>query len=500
MIEEIGTRSSFGLDDYGAVPHLANAVQELREEARVLAPKLAGATVWMVNSAAQGGGVAEMLPRVVGLLNELGVRTRWAVIGSDRADFFSLTKHIHNLIHGSGDPALSEQDRALYDQVSRSLADELAPQIAPNDVLAVHDPQPAGMGRFVKEKTGVRAIWRCHIGVAEDTPETRAAWDFLQPHVTPYDHAIFSAPEYIPRYLGAAVSIIHPGLDPFSHKNRDLSTHKLVGILVDAKLLPAYGPVIAPPFDAPAARLQPDGSFRPAVEPEDIGLLFRPIVTQVSRWDRLKGFRPLLEAFVELKSNAHAWAGRYEGRERRTLELVRLVLAGPDPLSIQDDPEAVEVFHEICRLYRGLEPALQKDVVILSLPMSSLKHNALMVNALQRCATLIVQNSLREGFGLTATEGMWKRVAVVASNATGLRQQIRHGIDGFLVDNPEDSTVIAHALERLLSRPREREDFGRHAQRRVHSEFLVFTQLRRWLRVLAQVVDPRRATPSPTAG
>jgi trehalose synthase len=263
-------------------------------------------------------------------------------------------------------------------------------------------------------------------------------------------------------------------------------------------LLPAYGPLLTPPFDEPALRLQPDGEFRAATLPDDIGLLFRPIVTQISRWDRLKGFRPLLEGFVLLKKTLRQRLERHGGREPRALELARLVLAGPEPAAIKDDPEGQEVFQDLCKIYSELEPEVQADVVLLSLPMSSRKNNALMVNALQRCSTVVVQNSLREGFGLTATEAMWKRIAVLASSACGLRQQIRHGIDGHLLPDPLDVSNIADVLEELLTHPHVRENYARTAQRRVHDDFLIFIQLRHWLRVLAGAVDRRHsARPGP---
>jgi trehalose synthase len=493
MIEEVAVRHTATLEDYAAVAHLSRAVAELRQEAAAIAPALHGRTVWMVNSTAQGGGVAEMLPRIVTLLGELGVHTRWLVIATDNPQFFPLTKRIHNLLHGSGDPNLGAAERAVYDAVSAEFAAELRARIGPDDVLVVHDPQPAGAGARLKADLGMRAIWRCHIGLDVDTVETRAAWSFLAPDVTAYDHAVFSAPEYIPPILADRASLIHPGIDPFSHKNRDLSIHKLVGILTDARLLPGYGPVLAPPFVSPAARLQPDGSFAPATAPGDLGLLFRPIVTQVSRWDRLKGWRPLLDGFVELKRRPIIVPSQ---RERRTQELVRLVLAGPDPSSVADDPEAGEVFRELCQVYMSLEPELQSQVALLSLPMTSVKENALMVNVLQRCATLVVQNSLQEGFGLTATEAMWKRVAVLASPACGLRQQVRPGIDGHVLSSAGDAHEIADALEALLADQRRREAYARSAQRRVHDEFLVFTQLSRWLRVLHRVIRSETAAPS----
>jgi trehalose synthase len=495
MIELVDVDTLPDLEDYAQVAQLTAAVRELRSEASVLAPRLAGRRVWMVNSTAQGGGVAEMLPRMVTLLNDLGVTTHWAVINTDRQEFFSLTKRLHNLIHGSGDPELGAEDRALYETVSHELAAEFRGMLHPRDILVIHDPQPAGMGAALKREIGLPCIWRCHIGLDDQNAQTRAAWEALEADVRAYDHSVFSAPEYIPSYLSGHVSIIHPALDPFSHKNRELSVHKLVGILANARLAPEIHPVMTDAFEAPATRLQADGTFQPALLPEDIGLLYRPIVTQISRWDKLKGWPSLLEAFVLLKR--HAKRHRRSPREQRALELVRLVLAGPEPEAVQDDPEAVGVLKDLIDAYQRLEPELQRDVVLLSLPMGSRKSNALMVNALQRCSSIVVQNSLREGFGLTVTEAMWKAVSVLGTTACGIRHQIRHGIDGVLNPHPEDRQAIADALESMLTDPLLRMLYARRAQRRVHEAFLVFTQIAAWLRVLTDTIDPSRYSSPP---
>ena len=497
MIEQIEIPKLPGLDDYANVAQLTYTVQELRSEASILAPRLKGRRVWMINSTAQGGGVAEMLPRLVSILSEVGVETHWLVMNTDRSEFFVLTKRLHNLIHGSGDPTLTESDRALFDSVSREVAAALAPLISPEDVLIVHDPQPAGAGALLKKQLGVQCIWRCHIGLDSDLPQTHAAWDFLKPYISNYDHTVFTAPEYIPDYLAGNVSIIHPAIDPFSHKNREVSTHKLVGILANASLVTEYHPVVSPAFEAQAMRLQPDGTFAPATTPEGFGLMYRPIVTQVSRWDKLKGWEPLLEGFIALKSKKHP--DSIDPKGRRALDLVRLVFAGPEPAAVADDPEAVEVLDQLCRRFMSLPSEIQKDIALLSLPMGSRKQNALMVNALQRCTSVVVQNSLREGFGLTVTEAMWKRVAVLGSTACGIRQQIRHGVDGYLNDAPDEPQAIAEALEHLLVDPNTRMQYARHAQRRVNDEFLVFVQAAKWLRVIDTVAEPKRYSRPPTA-
>lgn len=486
MIKEIKVEPRWTLGDYDTVSHLVDLVRALRIEASILVPALRNRTVWMVNSADKGGGVAEMLPQMVTLLTSLGVPTRWIVIGSDKPEFFRLTKRIHNLIHGIGEPGIDASDRALYEAVSRENAEDLKPLVKPDDILVIHDPQPLAMGAFLKLDTNVRAVWRCHIGLDEYRPTTRSAWQFLRPYAEPYDLSVFSAPEYIPDYLAGRATIIHPGLDPFSHKNRDLSPHKLVGVLCNAGLKHTFHPVLTPPFNEPVERLRPDGSFAPTDGEEDIGLLYRPIVTQISRWDGLKGFMPLLAGFIKMKEFLANSRYNLTSRDRRRIELVRLVLAGPDPGSVPDDPEAYEVLGELVDFYKRMSPEHQADVAILKLPMTSRKTNALMVNALQRCSTVVVQNSIQEGFGLTATEAMWKGVPILGTRAYGLRQQIRNSIDGVLIQNPEDPDEIARRLDGVLRDVKRRLVMSRSAQQRVHDEFLIFTQLCHWLRALSR--------------
>jgi trehalose synthase len=488
-MELISLRKTITLEGYAAFAHLTRAVQDLRAEAATLVPRLKNRSVLMVNSAAHGGGVAEMLPMQVLLLRELGVNVNWAVIGSDKPEFFRLTKRLHNLIHGAGDAQLGPAEKSLYDEVSHANAAELRAHLKSQDILIIHDPQPLGAGALLKQELSLRAIWRCHIGLDEHNDATRAAWGFLKPYAVVFDHAVFSAPEYIPDFLAGRATIIHPAIDLLSHKNRELHPHKLTGILCNSGLTKTDAPILTSPFPACAQRLHPDGTFGPATRPDKIGLLFRPVVTQVSRWDRLKGFRPLMEGFVRYKLCPPSSRNNLHAHHNRRREIVRLVLAGPDPASIQDDPEAQEVLAKLCDYYRSLPANCQKDIVLLTLPMASRKHNALMVNALQRCSTVVAQNSLREGFGLTATEAMWKSVPVLGSHACGLRQQIRDGVDGRLVRQPEDPDEIAATLDAMLQNPQTLEEWGRNARLRVHNEFLIFNQLGRWLRLLTKVTS-----------
>jgi len=478
------------LADYASVASLVGAVGQLRAEAAEAAAPLAGRTVWMINSTAQGGGVAELLPAQIAILRDVGVNVRWIVIESDEPGFFVLTKRLHNLIHDVGAPHPDAADRRLYEAVSRRNAEAIRPVLAPGDIVLVHDPQPLGVGAMLRAMLDVRLIWRCHIGIDEDSVNTAAAWAFLRPYAAAYDDMVFSLAEYAPGWARPHATVIHPSIDPLTHKNRDLSLHKLVGILCDAGLAAPHWPLLETPFPDQARRLRPDGGFAPASSPEDIGLLARPIVTQVSRWDRLKGFAPLLDAFVALKTGRVGAPPRDRRHERR-LAMTRLVLAGPDPAAIQDDPEARSVLDELARRYRELPLSVQPDVAILTLPMQSRKHNALMVNALQRASDIVVQNSLREGFGLTVSEAMWKRTAVLGSRqAAGVRLQVRDGVDGRLVDDPTDTDALAVLLHDMLGDSDRIERWGRNAQRRVHDEFLVFGELCRWLRLFA--TSPRR--------
>lgn len=487
-MKRVGIARSSRLADYAAVASLASVVEALAAEGRRIAPRLEGRTVWMVNSTAEGGGVAEMLPTLVSLLRDLGIAAEWAVIGSDDPRFFRLTKRIHNLIHGRGDPSLGRAERELFEAVNRRNAEVLRSSVRPGDILVVHDPQPMPLASILKAELELRAIWRCHIGLDEETPVSRAAWGFLAPYTEAYDQAIFSAPEYVPEFLAGRATLISPAIDPLTVKNRDLHLQRVVDILAGSGLAAGFPTGAVDPFPDVAQRLQPAGLFAPAHLTGDIGLLGRPVITQISRWDRLKGYGALLEAFARLKATLAERNGR-SPRHRRCLERVRLVLAGPDPESIQDDPEGQEVLDELRRAYVDLPSAIQQDVAIITLPMRSRRANALMVNALQRSSTIVAQNSLREGFGLSITEAMWKRVPVLTnSRACGPRHQVRDRLDGWVVSDPEDTRELAEAMDTMLADTAAWEAWGDSARRRVHEHFLVFRQVQNWLRLLAGMV------------
>jgi trehalose synthase len=496
IVEPAERQDQQTLEDYAADTKFAAVVSNLQAEAQHLRPRLEGRTIWMVNSTAQGGGVAEMLPRMLALINELGVDARWAVITTERQPFFQLTKRLHNLIHGDARAGIdfTADDRQLYEAVNEDNFASFKEHLGPDDLVVIHDPQPLPLGKMIADRLGLTVLWRCHIGLDARTEATRAAWRFLRPQLDSYRHAIFSVPEYIPSFLAGRASIIYPAIDPLSQKNRDLPMHKVVGIFCNSGLQVPYEPVVPADYEQKVQQVTPGGTTR---VPGELGLLFRPYLLQVSRWDRLKGWTPLLEGFTRLKQELHTpRSDALQGWPRRRIELVRLVLAGPDPDSIADDPEGLGVLEEIRRRYLQLRPELQRDVALLLLPMKSLRENALIVNALQRCATVIAQNSLQEGFGLTATEGMWKHVPILGSYACGIRQQVRDGIDGLLSQSAEDPDEIAMHMRTLLVDPALRQLMGRSAQRRVYDEFLVFRQISRYLQLLSQMVGRDEVTGS----
>jgi trehalose synthase len=485
MIKLVEPTNTATLDDYSAHSHLASAVQDLREKAVDARRNINGRSVLMINSTAQGGGVAEMLPQLVGILQELGIKTRWAVMEVEDPAYFRLTKRLHNMIHGNGNGhELNADDRRLFEHIGETNLEALHKTLFPNDILVIHDPQPLSLGALLKKQLNLPAVWRCHIGLDEECPSTQAAWEFLEPYAQIFDHSVFSASEYVPYYLYNRSSIIHPAIDPLSFKNRYHRAERLTSILVNAGLAKSMEPTLANPFPEQPQRLQSDGTFGPANIPDEIGFLYRPTITQVSRWDRLKGFQPLLEGFVLLKKSLNGGNGDSNSRRCRRIEILRLILAGPDPNSIQDDPEGCEVLKELCAAFTRLEPEIQRDVVMLTLPMNSRRDNAFMVNALQTASSIVIQNSIREGFGLTLTEAMWKGTPVVGTSACGLRQQIHDRVHGRVVHDPEDPEEVAQVLRDIICADEELNNWSRNAQARVHQEFLIFSQVRRWLQIL----------------
>ena len=401
------------LDDYRSIVGAAPI-----DALRFLAKELKGKTIKMVNSTAVGGGVAEMLNRIVPLLSELEIPTHWEVITGGN-DFFEVTKAFHNALHGS-EYELTQGARDIYLMYNEQ---NLQRMQFGEELVVIHDPQPAALIR-ARNKTAAKWVWRCHIDLSNPHPEV---WEFLRPFVEQYDAAIFSSQSFarqlpIPQYL------FYPCIDPLSEKNKEL-----------------------------------DDSFIQKVC-DDFGIdRTRPIVTQVSRFDRLKDPVGVVQAYKLAKKYVDC----------------QLVLAGG---GAKDDPEGAVVLQEV-KEAAGDDP----DIMILDLP----PWCALEINALQRASTLIVQKSIREGFGLTVTEALWKGKPTIAGAVGGIPNQVIHKLTGVLVHSVEG---CAYQIRYLLTHPEFARRIGTAGREHVRESFLMTTNVKRWL-LLYRILEGSKPVP-----
>jgi trehalose synthase len=442
------------------------------EEARRL---LDGHVVWNVNSTARGGGVVELLRPLVAYARGAGVDTRWMVI-EGTTEFFAVTKRVHNRLHGSlgdGGP-LDENARRIYEEVLAENLAQFIDRVHPNDVVILHDPQTAGLVHEL-HAAGALVIWRCHVGL--DTPNDLAldAWAFLQPYLLDADAYVFSREAFAWDGLDRQkIVIIAPTIDVFSPKNVDLDAETVRSILLVSGLV-AGAKLPAPPT-FPGQDGTPGRVERRARMFEDEPLQERdPVVLQVSRWDALKDPIGVIEGFarhVPAETGAH------------------LVYAAPAVEAVSDDPEGAQVMRDALAAREALPAEARRRVHLATLPMDDLSENAIMVNALQRHARVIVQKSLAEGFGLTVAEAMWKARPVVASRIGGIQEQITDGETGILLDDPRDLQAYGAAVVALLMDPERAEEIGRRARERVRDRFIsvrslldYFALIRRFLLV-----------------
>jgi trehalose synthase len=416
---------------------------------------LRGCTVWNVNSTATGGGVAEMLQVLVGYILGGGVAVRWLVIAGDR-EFFSVTKRIHNRLHGfPGDGgALGDRETAAYDAVLAANATAIVAQVRVGDIVLLHDPQTAGLTAALKA-AGAMILWRCHGGTEATNQWTQEAWGFLRPHLAACDGFIFTRRAYVPAWIPMdRVSIIPPSIDPFSPKNQELPEVERLRILAimgvfDGAASPAASFTRRDGSTGHVTRqasIVADGPLDPAA----------PLVIQVSRWDHLKDMSGVMAGF----------AARVVGHSDAQLALV-----GPEVDYVNDDPEGREVLEQCIEAWSVLSSRERRRIRLLVLPMDDVDENAVMVNALQRHATVVVQKSLAEGFGLTVAEGMWKAKAVVASAVGGIVDQVAPGT-GVLLDDPSDLDGFGDTLASLLDRPEDIARLGENARRHVLEGFV----------------------------
>jgi trehalose synthase len=435
---------------------------------------LAGRTIWNVNSTATGGGVAEMLEVLVGYVNDLGVPAGWLVITGD-AEFFAITKRLHNQIHGAvaGGP-LGAAEAGHYTRLLAANAVELLGQVRPGDAVLLHDPQTAGLaGPLVR--AGARVVWRCHIGVDWENDATRAGWDFLRPHLAPAHAYVFSRRDYVPSWLPRGkVSIIPPSIDPFSPKNQDLDAATVRAILTRLGVLDGAAPQV------PARFVRRDGDLDTVTRPASITGEDRPgpddpVLLQVSRWDRLKDMAGVMRGFAEYVVPG---GGAY------------LILAGPMVSGVSDDPEGAAVYGECLLQWHDLPPPARARILLVTLPLDDVDENAAMVNALQRHATVITQKSLAEGFGLTVSEGMWKARPVIGSAVGGIIDQIAEGT-GLLLPDPTDLRAFGRAASLLLSDQAQATRLGLAAQAYVREHYLGDIHLMRYAQLIGSLITQR---------
>lgn len=376
--------------------------QSLIDDLRLIAGKLKGKVIQQVNSTAVGGGVAEILNRMIPLLRELGVDTRWDVIKGGQ-QFFEVTKKFHNVLHGKQEEILPS-DFEIFMDVSRKNIEEMNIY---GDVVFIHDPQPIAL---VNKKSDNKWIWRCHIDVSN--PD-KIVWEFLKGFIANYDAAVFSAPSFSKK-LSARQFLISPSIDPLSDKNKDLPQETIDGVLSKYNIS------------------------------KD-----KPIITQISRFDRLKDPIGVIETYKLVKKYIDC----------------RLILAGG---GATDDPEGVQVIEEVKEMAGN-----DKDIHILLL-----SQNDIEVNALQRASDVIMQKSLKEGFGLTVSEALWKAKPVVASAVGGIPLQISHKYSGLLCHSVEGA---AFAVKQLLNSPEYAKKLGENGKEHIKNNFLITRHIKEYM-------------------
>ena len=392
--------SSIHLTDYEPI-----VGRQPLEELYLLAEGLKGRRIKMVNSTAVGGGVAEILNRLIPLLNDLSIPTQWTVIKGGE-DFFEVTKRIHNALHGE-QISFPSTMKDIFLEVSR---ENLKYIDLDQDVIVIHDPQPIVYieGR---EKTQAKWVWRCHIDISNPNEEV---WDFLRGYVEKYDVALFSSPRFSKR-LPIPQFLFFPSIDPLSDKNKELEPEFIEQVLERFTIS------------------------------QD-----KPMITQISRFDRLKDPVGVIKAYRMAK--------RYVD--------CQLVLAGG---GASDDPEGEQVLDEVRTEAQG-----DPDIHIVLLPPTS----SLEINALQRASTVILQKSIREGFGLTVSEALWKKKPVIGSAVGGIPAQIIPNLTGALVHSIEGT---AYQIRYLLSHSEVAKKLGDYGHEYVKERFLITRNLKRYL-------------------
>lgn len=390
--------------------------EDVIDQLRQLAEPLRGMKVVHVNSTRLGGGVAEILTKLVPLMRELEIDTHWEVITGESA-FYDCTKAFHNALQGNR-IAVREDLLRTYERTTAENAERLRPLLEEADYVFIHDPQPAPLLGYCPHRKG-KWIWRCHIDISHPY---RPVWRYLRKYIEPYESSVFSLSAFA-QALPHTEYIIPPSIDPLSEKNIDLE-----------------------PSEVAAVRQ------RFGLDPE------RPLLVQISRFDRFKDPLGVIRAYQ---------------LARKFLPPLQLVLAGG---GASDDPEGRIVLEEV-----QLAAAEDPDIHILLLPPDS--HR--IINALQRAADIVLQKSLREGFGLTVTEALWKAKPVIGGDTGGIRLQVTNHHTGFLVSTPEGAAL---RIRYLLHQPRKMAEMAVKSREFVRDNFLITRQLREYLTLMVALL------------
>jgi len=378
---------------------------EVINELEMLAEKLKGRVVQNINSTSVGGGVAEILGRMVPLQKDLGVDARWDVIkGGEK--YFQVTKKFHNALHGRK-VEITKEDYEIFLETTKENIEQINFY---GDIIFIHDPQPVAL---VEKKKSLknRWVWRCHIDFTNPEPEI---WNFIKSFVEQYDAGVFSAPAFA-RQLPIRQFLVSPSIDPLSDKNKELPEEVINNVLEKLKIN------------------------------RD-----KPIITQISRFDYLKDPFGVIETFRLVKKYVDC----------------QLVLAGGGAI---DDPEGGKVFQEVVE-----KASNDPDIHVLLLPPAS----DLEINALQRASAVVLQKSLREGFGLTVAEALWKAKPVVASAVGGIPLQITHKYSGLLSHTVQGT---AYWIRQLLHSPGYAKRLGKNGKAHIKQNFLLTRHLRDYL-------------------
>ena len=385
-MSEVSIENYRGIAPSGAVDFLYQISKPLK-----------GKKMLHVNSTSYGGGVAEMLQKLIPLFQNLGINARWEVIEGNQ-DFFATTKAFHNTLQGK-EQEITEKMLQAYIDCNAENAKKMNLDC---DVAIIHDPQPAAL--VDARKTG-KWIWRFHPNISKPVKST---WEFLSKYVEKYDASIYSLPEYAQR-LNHPQFLIYPSIDPLSDKNRELSEEEVK----------KHMEVMEIPTD-------------------------KPILLQVSRFDRFKDPIGVIQAYKKVKSHNDC----------------RLVLVGG---AAADDPEGAEVLAEVKDVAGD-----DSDIHLLT------SKSDVEVNALQTAATIVFQKSTSEGFGLTVSEAMWKSKPVIGGRVGGITTQLLHDMTGYTVDTVEGAAFYARYL---LNNPTKANEIGQRAKEYVRSNFLVTRHL-----------------------